>query len=275
MIIKTKEKHKQQTQTIAENMKQKFKNAIKEITEIPIVEKAFAEFYIIENANDCELIFPNIYLNVFVKFSNDSMLFKSKIIEFRYNFDYKFIEQNSSSLVKEVALRGLEIKTEKLLYDVLENINSAGLKKLTLENVKHTILLLLLFAQITSFALKNFCVNNEMWNKNFNTTYIEWQKYFQLKPEDAGWVDASLDEIVMLPDALLLLYMLGFNKKQFNNHPVKDVMEKLAFKNLMADKDVVLQYPDEATRTHYSIQTLFSVSFTLTGACKTFTKRYS
>ncbi len=233
--------------------------AIESIKKNPILEKEFVDFSYNVSGENIELTFPNIHLNIFFTIPKPSLLYRNRISNFRYQYDDAFIKENSAFIVKEIDLRGLEINNEKFLNTVCEYLNALVVKKFAVNKLNHMITILLLYGQITVCALKNLGINSGIWDDDL-LDHDEWQKYFPIRPEDAGYLDACIDEIILLPEALVALFNVAFGENKFHKL-VSDVMTKLTYKSMMSDKDNITNYPSLAKRAHFSIQTIFSVGF--------------
>lgn len=247
--------------------------AIQAVSNNPLFENGFAEYSTTVVDNKVSIYFPKTYLSINLTISKGYGFLNKRIEKFEYQFHYNVIKENSAFVVKEIEMRGIEINVDIFLKSILENLNALEVSDKSISNIVFIITNLLLFSKVTICVLEKLHINRAIWDEDF-ILHEEWQKYFAIRPEDAGFLDACMDEILLLPDALLLLFSMPFGEKKFQQR-VSDVIHKATYKSMMEDPDNMLKYPSVSKRGHFVLQTIFSVSFTLDGIYNKLIPKYN
>lgn len=137
---------------------------------------------------------------------------KNNILSFKHVLTDSFLEEFIPIWEKEIKNREIDTSIKKIRKNLLRDYSTIQITEVKKENIELIIKSLLVFQIITKYIFKNGKLPRAMWYSK-DPDYIQWKKYFSLKPIIAGLIDGLIDEITGINMAILNLYEIAFDKK--------------------------------------------------------------
>lgn len=184
---------------------------------------------------------------------------ENKIENYRFELAEDFLSNQMIPLTKECELRGLTFSTEKMRTEIIDDLKSAQVSNLQIENVLNFTKSIIFFTYLCKYIVFNIKLPESIWFSKSNNFHL-LSNDFKITPLLAGFFDGYIDEITPIPSALLSLYDVYFNDEYGKKLSAKFENMEL-YRNMLVEKEV--EFKDVELRVHDSIRTIISVSFLL------------